>query len=291
MLRTIKNLLVGIALVLLAIIIDRGLQDATRHATDSEGETGTSAGSPRNRRKPFPHWRTVMPKKRFELPYWVWLVFFGIGLYLLLAVGKAGAQDLGLIARRNVYITSDWGSGSGFIYRKDTVITAAHLLGPNMKVNGLDAKPVVIDTTHDILLLHTKTEQLPDLRFNLAPTPLLSVVEVGNPLSKRNFFSVGYVAYANHDIVNTSNVVMAGYSGAAGYDPKGNLVGMVVAGEGNCAFGYTITRMVSARRITLFLFARTETDVDTVLSDLVAGRGNGGGEAKCTSKAPARSPP
>lgn len=65
MLRTIKNLLVGIALVLLAIIIDRGIQNATRHATNSEGEAGTPAGTSRPRGKRLSHLKEATMRRAF----------------------------------------------------------------------------------------------------------------------------------------------------------------------------------------------------------------------------------
>jgi S1-C subfamily serine protease len=195
------------------------------------------------------------------------IVDFALLIILLALLSKsARGQDLNVLARRNAWVTSDWSQGSGVIFKKDSVLTAAHVLGPNMKVNGKPARAVVIDTAHDLLILVTETDSISTLPMNLSPRPLQKVVTIGNPLGKNNFLSLGYVAWADGETVNTSNTVMPGYSGGGGYDENGALLGIILSGEGNCTFGFTIDHLASATRVLQFMKKHPTTDADSVLA-------------------------
>lgn len=221
------------------------------------------------------HWtigrRIVMPKLDRELKtYLTWLAIVALAIVAVILVRPASAQDLNLFAKRNVVIVSEVKvdtvivshvQGSGIIIKKDTVLTVAHVLGTTIKVDGKVAKVVALDMAHDLALLAVSTDSVPEIHLDLSPQPLQPVIAVGNPLGKHNFITLGYVAWADAEFVNTSNIAMPGYSGAGAYGVNNALIGVVVAGEGTCTFGYTIDRLVSARRVLIFLKERPKDDL------------------------------
>lgn len=232
------------------------------------------------------HWsisKTLVPPKlegkmdRELKSYLKWLAVVALAIIAFqLLAPRASAQDLNLFAKRNVVIVSEIKvdtvivsrvQGSGIIIRKDTVLTVAHVLGTTIKVDGKVAKVVALDMAHDLALLAVSTDSVPEIHLDLSPQPLQPVIAVGNPLGKHNFITLGYVAWADAEFVNTSNIAMPGYSGAGAYGVNNALVGVVVAGEGTCTFGYTIDRLVSARRVLIFLKERPMANTDSLFKE------------------------
>lgn len=198
-----------------------------------------------------------------------------LALTLLSGCAAALAQqgvDLSSLAARNVLVENDWGHGSGVIYKTDTILTAGHMFGPNLKVNGENATVVAIDTAHDIMALAVKTGSFPALTLVLKNYPLQKVIVIGNPLDMMYFFSVGYVGYASDDYIMTSNIPMPGFSGGGAFDENGSLVGIATAGLGTCQFGFTIDRLTSARRVLKFLFEKPHENLKQILQERAAKR-------------------
>lgn len=218
------------------------------------------------------------------------LKYWGLGALLVLALNaflalRAEAQesDWTTLARRNVLIESDYGSGSGVIFRKDSILTAAHLIGPNMKVNKRPARVVKLDKAHDLMLLYAPTDTITQVTFALDVRPLEPIVVVGNPLNRGHFFTLGYAGWMDKEILNTSNLAMAGFSGAGAYNYSLELVGIFQAGLGNCAFGFTIAQMATARRVITFLANPSPDDPSRALSEKKASREKNQ-ETRCTDK-------
>lgn len=125
-------------------------------------------------------------------------------------------------------IHRDGGFGTGIVVRKDYVLTASHIFGENLMVNGQPAEVVGLHKAHDLMLLKTSIKGKASFAEPQVDEEIV-VVSYGKGIK---MVTHGRIAAIPKDKVNflTDITTLQGASGAAVYNLDGKVVGMVVGG-------------------------------------------------------------
>jgi len=132
---------------------------------------------------------------------------------------------------RNVVITDAEGSGSGVIVKTNWVLTNAHVVANDIKVNNQMCKVMAKNEVLDLALVMTNTAEFPMVKFGSVKAGD-EVFYVGNPGGHVNLISKGHVLYLDFSHVTTNTMPIGGMSGGGLYNKRGQLVGLNVGMEG-----------------------------------------------------------
>ncbi|WP_309112638.1 trypsin-like peptidase domain-containing protein [Saccharothrix sp.] len=169
------------------------------------------------------------------------------------------------VAPSVVTIRTAAGVGSGVVFRSDVVLTNAHVVGEERRVEVQyadgEASPAIVlavDTVTDLAVVRTDRKGLPVAEFHEElPRPGDPAWAIGSPLGFENTVTAGIVsglhreipgaasrARALVDLIQTDAPISPGNSGGALLDARGRVIGIneayIPPGAGAVSLGFAI---------------------------------------------------
>ena len=139
---------------------------------------------------------------------------------------------------RNVYIETRRGKGSGVIISTNIILTCKHLMDNLMFVDGKPATIVQINRDTDLMILSTKTREMPKVGLPEKVSQDEEVFSVSNPIGHHDLLVRGRIVDIADGMFYSDMHVFSGSSGSGVYNKKGKLIGIVSAMQGVPGMGF-----------------------------------------------------
>lgn len=160
-------------------------------------------------------------------------------------------NPLETMVQRNVVVETDAGRCSGVVIATDTVLTVFHAFDTDstVRVNGLEAKIVLVRPDIDMAILRVKTDSFPELTFGVDLPIGKQVIQVGNPINAKGVVSFGRVVFVDGKYLYLDTLAIKGFSGGGIYSLNGELVGVAQGMLGVEGAGSWVIRALRSEEI------------------------------------------
>lgn len=174
-----------------------------------------------------------------------------LATFVFVAMLGGTMTPLEMMVRRNVVVETNESRCSGVILSTGIVLSVFHAIeiDSDIKVNGKEAKIVLIRPDLDMIVLRTTTDKLPDVVFGINIGIATPVISVGNPLNMDGLVSRGFILFKENKHIYLDIIAMPGFSGGGIYTENGELIGLAQKMRGAKSGGSWMAQALRSERI------------------------------------------